>query len=128
MELEKQLTKNKKLRRVRSIMKSMKKKLVKLGKHALKIDPNLKRLEKAVQKLSRVSKTGFDTFLHLVKHAKKELQKEQLELHGAHETGSLPKNDLIGRGKEKVLVMEWLRNLSNEPRQLIFTENFLFYL
>ncbi|KAI0514166.1 hypothetical protein KFK09_010200 [Dendrobium nobile] len=116
MELEKQLTKNKKLRKVRSIMKSMKKKLVKIGKRALKIDPTLKRLEEAVQKLDRVSKTGVDTFLHLVKHAKKELQKQQLELHGARETGSLPKNDLIGRGKEKELVMEWLRNSSNEPR------------
>ncbi|KAI0514160.1 hypothetical protein KFK09_010194 [Dendrobium nobile] len=97
-------------------MKSMKKRLVKIGKRALKIDPTLKRLEEAVQKLDKVSTTGVDTFLHLVKHAKKELQKQQLELHGARETGSLPKNDLIGRGKEKELVMEWLRNPSNEPR------------
>ncbi|KAH0463356.1 hypothetical protein IEQ34_007938 [Dendrobium chrysotoxum] len=116
MELEKQLTKNKKLRRVRSIMKSMKKKLVKIGKRALEIDPNLKRLEEAVQKLYRVSTTGVDTFLRLANHAKQELQKQQLELHEARETGSLPKNDLIGRGKEKELVMEWLRNPSNEPR------------
>ncbi|PKU87618.1 Putative disease resistance protein RGA1 [Dendrobium catenatum] len=117
IELEEQATKNKKLRKVRSIMKSMKKKLVKIGKRALKIDPTLKRLEEAVQKLHRVSTTGVDTFLHLVKDAKKELQKQQLELHGARETGSLPKNDFIGRGKEKELVTEWLiRNPSNEPR------------
>ncbi|XP_020691528.1 disease resistance protein RGA2-like [Dendrobium catenatum] len=116
MELEEQVTKNKKLRKVRSIMKSMKKRLVKIGKRAFKIDPTLKRLEEAMQKLHKVSTTGVDAFLHLVKHAKKELQKQQLELHGTRETGSLPKNDLIGRGKEKELVMEWLRNPSNEHR------------
>ncbi|XP_020698138.2 putative disease resistance protein RGA3 [Dendrobium catenatum] len=38
------------------------------------------------------------------------------ELHGARETGSSTKNDLIGLGKEKDLVMEWLRNPSNEHR------------
>ncbi|XP_028550857.1 putative disease resistance protein RGA3 [Dendrobium catenatum] len=116
MELEKQVTKNKKLRRVRSIMKSMKKRLVKIIKRALKIDPNLKRLEEAVQNLHKVSTTGVDTFLHLVKDAKQELQKQQLKQYRARETGSSPKNDLIGRGKEKELVMEWLRNPSNEPR------------
>ncbi|PKU83877.1 disease resistance protein RGA2-like [Dendrobium catenatum] len=116
MELEEQVTKNKKLRRVRSIMKSMRRRLVKIAKRALKIDPTLKRLEEAVQKLHKVSTTGVDAFLHLVKHAKKELQKQQLELHGARETGSLPKNDLIGRGKDKELVLEWLRNPSNEHR------------
>ncbi|KAI0503609.1 hypothetical protein KFK09_014543 [Dendrobium nobile] len=115
MELEKQVTKDKKMRRVRSIMKSMKKKLVKIGKRALKIDPNLKRLEEAVQKLYGVS-TGVASFLYLVNDAKKEHQKQQLELHGARETGALPKNDLIGRGKDKELVMEWLRNPSNEQR------------
>ncbi|XP_028549015.1 putative disease resistance protein RGA4 [Dendrobium catenatum] len=112
MELEKQLTKNKKLRKVRSIMKSMKKRLVKIGKRALKIDPNLKRLEEAVQKLYGVS-TNVSSFLYLVKDAK---QEQQLELYRARETGSSPKNDLIGRGKEKELVMEWLGNPSNEPR------------
>ncbi|KAH0463034.1 hypothetical protein IEQ34_007616 [Dendrobium chrysotoxum] len=115
MELEKQLTKIKKLRRVRSIMKSMKKRLVKIGKRALKIDPNLKRLVEAVQKLYRVS-TNVASFLYLVKDAKQEHQEQQLELYGARETGSWPKNDLIGRRKEKELVMEWLRNTSNEPR------------
>ncbi|KAI0503614.1 hypothetical protein KFK09_014548 [Dendrobium nobile] len=157
MELEKQVTKGKKMRRVRSIMKSLKKKLVKIGKRALKIekddvldeledmelekqvikdkklrsdwkkklvkfgkralkiDPNLKRLEEAVQKLYGVS-TGVASFLYLVNDAKKEHQKQQLELHGARETGSSTKNDLIGRGKDKELVMEWLRKPSNEQR------------
>ncbi|KAI0513476.1 hypothetical protein KFK09_009499 [Dendrobium nobile] len=108
MELEKQVTKDKKLRRVRSI--------IKIGKRALKIDPTLKRLEAAVQKLDKVTTTGVDTFLYLVKDAKQELLKQHLELHGARETGSLPKNDLIGRGKDKEIVMEWLRNPSNEHR------------
>ncbi|XP_020696360.2 disease resistance protein RGA2-like [Dendrobium catenatum] len=116
MELEKQVTKDKKLRRVRSIMKSMKKKFVKIGKRALKIDPTLKRLEDALQKLYEVTTTGVDNFLYLVKDAKKELQKQQHELHRARETGSSTKNDLIGLGKEKKRVMEWLRNPSNEHR------------
>ncbi|KAI0514126.1 hypothetical protein KFK09_010160 [Dendrobium nobile] len=119
MELEKQATKNMKLRRVRSIMKYMKKRLVKIIKRALKIDPNLKRLDEAVQKLYRVS-TNVASFLYLVKGAK---QEQQLELYRARETGSSPKNDLIGRGKEKELVMEWLRNPSNEPRETDFYRN-----
>ncbi|KAL0928377.1 hypothetical protein M5K25_000254 [Dendrobium thyrsiflorum] len=116
MELEKQVTKNKKLRRVRSIMKSMKKRLVKIVKRALKIDPTLKRLEEAVQELYRVSTTGVETFLRLAEQAKQEHQKQQLELHGAREEGYLPKNDLIGRGKDKESVVQWLRNPSNEHR------------
>ncbi|KAI0514117.1 hypothetical protein KFK09_010151 [Dendrobium nobile] len=119
MELEKQVTKNMKLRRVRSIMKYMKKRLVKIIKRALKIDPNLKRLDEAVQKLYRVS-TNVASFLYLVKGAN---QEQQLELYRARETGSSPKNDLIGRGKEKELVMEWLRNPSNEPRETEFYRN-----
>ncbi|KAL0920055.1 hypothetical protein M5K25_009162 [Dendrobium thyrsiflorum] len=104
------------MRRVHSTMQSMKKKLVKISKRALKIDPNIKRLEEAVQKLYRVSTTGVDTFLHLVEHAKHEHQKQQLELHGAHETWYFPTNDLIARGKAKKFVMQWLRKPSNEPR------------
>ncbi|KAL0920679.1 hypothetical protein M5K25_009837 [Dendrobium thyrsiflorum] len=123
MELEKQVTKNKKLRRVRSIMKSMKKRIVKIGKRALKIDPKLKRLEAVVQKLNRVSTNGVDTFFHLVQHAKQELQKQQLELHGAREAGYLPKNDLIGRGKDKESVVQWLRKPSNEHRGTDFYRN-----
>ncbi|PKU72516.1 Putative disease resistance protein RGA4 [Dendrobium catenatum] len=81
MELEKQLTKNKKLRRVRSIMKSMKKKLVKIGNRVIKRDPNLKRLEEAVQKLDEVS-ADVTNFLHLLDSAKQE-QKEQEGLGSA---------------------------------------------
>ncbi|KAH0463276.1 hypothetical protein IEQ34_007858 [Dendrobium chrysotoxum] len=55
MKLEKQITKDKKQRKVRSIMKSINKRLVQIAKRALKIDPNLKRLEKVVQKLDKVS-------------------------------------------------------------------------
>ncbi|KAH0452271.1 hypothetical protein IEQ34_019570 [Dendrobium chrysotoxum] len=115
MKLEKQLTKSKKPRKVRSIMKSMKKKLVKFGKRALKIDPNLKRLEEAVQKLDKVS-ADVTTFLHLLDNAKQEQKEQDVDFYKTRETGYLPKNDLIGRGKEKELVMEWLRNPSNEPR------------
>ncbi|KAL0928358.1 hypothetical protein M5K25_000235 [Dendrobium thyrsiflorum] len=119
MKHEEQLTKNKeetKKRKFTSSLFEIPRKIFKIGEHVLKGDPNLKRLEEAVQKLDKVSTTGVDTFLHLVKDAKQELQKQQLELHGARETGSSPKNDLIGRGKEKELVMEWLRNPSNEPQ------------
>ncbi|PKU73715.1 Putative disease resistance protein RGA4 [Dendrobium catenatum] len=59
------------------------------------------------------SKTPLILFSEQVKQ---ENQKQQLELHVAHEAGSLPRNDLIGHGKDKELVMEWLRNPSNEHR------------
>ncbi|KAI0496882.1 hypothetical protein KFK09_023208 [Dendrobium nobile] len=120
MKLEKQLAKDKKQRKVRSIMKSINKRLVQIGKRALKIDPNLKRLEKVVQKLDRVS-AGVATFLHLVKDAKQEHQEQQLEMYRARETGSLPKNDLIGRGKDKDFVMKWLRNPSNEYQTTLYS-------
>ncbi|KAI0496771.1 hypothetical protein KFK09_023095 [Dendrobium nobile] len=116
MELEKQLTKNKKLRRVRSIMKSMKKKLVKIGKRALKIDPNFKRLEEAVQKLDEVS-ADVTNFLHLLDSAKQEQKEQEVDFYRTRETGYLPKNDLIGRLKDKEFVMQWLRKPSNEPRK-----------
>ncbi|KAH0462895.1 hypothetical protein IEQ34_007477 [Dendrobium chrysotoxum] len=116
MELEKQVTKNKKLRRVRSIFKFMKKKVVKIGKRVLKIDRTLKRLEEAVQKLDEVSTTGVDTLLHLVKYERQELQNQQLDLHGVRETGPSPKSALNVRDKETKLVLEWVRNPSNEPR------------
>ncbi|KAL0920072.1 hypothetical protein M5K25_009180 [Dendrobium thyrsiflorum] len=119
IKLEKQLTKTKKQRKVRSIMKSINKRLVKIAKRALKIDPNLKRLEKVVRKLDKVS-AGFATFLHLVKDAKQEHQEQQLELYRARETGSLPKNDLIGRGKDKDFVLKWLRNPSDEYQTTLY--------
>ncbi|KAI0496777.1 hypothetical protein KFK09_023101 [Dendrobium nobile] len=116
MELEKQLTKNKKLRRVRSIMKSMKKKLDKIGNRVIKRDPNLKRLEEAVQKLDEVS-ADVTNFLHLLDSAKQEQKEQEVDFYRTRETGYLPKNDLIGRFKDKEFVMQWLRKPSNEPRK-----------
>ncbi|PKU83117.1 hypothetical protein MA16_Dca007775 [Dendrobium catenatum] len=46
-----------------------------------------------------------------------------LKLHGARETGSLPRNDIMGHGKDKELVMEWLRNPSNEYRVTVLYRN-----
>ncbi|KAL0920713.1 hypothetical protein M5K25_009875 [Dendrobium thyrsiflorum] len=116
MKHKEQLTKNTeetKKRKFPSFISEIPSKLIKIGKRALKIDPNLKRLEEAVQKLDKVS-ADVTTFLHLLDGAKQEQQEQQRELYVARETGSLPRNDLIGRGKEKELVMEWLRNPSNE--------------
>ncbi|KAL0928305.1 hypothetical protein M5K25_000178 [Dendrobium thyrsiflorum] len=87
----------------------------KVGERALKIDPKLKRLEEAVQKLEKVS-SGVSTFLHLLDSAKQEQQEQQRELSEARETGSLPTNDLIGRGEAMEFVMQWLRKPSNESR------------
>ncbi|KAI0530479.1 hypothetical protein KFK09_000023 [Dendrobium nobile] len=77
------------------------------------MDPNLKRLEEAVQKLDQVS-ADVTNFLYLLDSAKKEQKEQEVDFYKTRETGYLPKNDLIGRRKEKELVMEWLRNLSNE--------------
>ncbi|KAI0496760.1 hypothetical protein KFK09_023084 [Dendrobium nobile] len=115
MELEKQVTKKKKLRRVRSIMKSMKKKLDKIGNRVIKRDPNLKRLEEAVQKLDEVS-ADVTNFLYLLDSAKQEQKEQEVDFYRTRETGYLPKNDLIGRLKDKEFVMKWLRKPSNEPR------------
>ncbi|KAL0928308.1 hypothetical protein M5K25_000181 [Dendrobium thyrsiflorum] len=87
----------------------------KVGERALKIDPKLKRLEEAVQKLEKVS-SGVTTFLHLLDSAKQEQQEQQRDLSEARETGSLPTNDLIGRGEAMEFVMQWLRKPSNESR------------
>ncbi|KAH0463021.1 hypothetical protein IEQ34_007603 [Dendrobium chrysotoxum] len=92
-------------------MKSINKRLIQIAKRALKIDPNLKRLEKVVQKLDKVS-VGVATFLHL---------EQQLQQYRARETGSLPKNDLIGRGKDKEFVTKWLRNPSNEYQTTLYS-------
>ncbi|KAL0928302.1 hypothetical protein M5K25_000175 [Dendrobium thyrsiflorum] len=48
--------------------------------------------------------------------AKQEQQEQQRELSEARETGSLPTNDLIGRGEAMEFVMQWLRKPSNESR------------
>ncbi|KAI0514115.1 hypothetical protein KFK09_010149 [Dendrobium nobile] len=77
------------------------------------MDPNLKRLEDAVQKLDKVS-ADVTTFLNLLNSAKQEHKEQEVDFYKTRETGSLPKNNLIGRSKEKELVMEWLRNPSND--------------
>ncbi|XP_028548366.1 disease resistance protein RGA2-like [Dendrobium catenatum] len=98
------------------MMKSMKKRLVKIVKRALKRDPNLKRLEKAMQKLDKVS-ADVTTFLYLLESAKQEQKEQEVDFYRARETGSLPTtNYLIGRGKDKESVVQWLRNPSNKPR------------
>ncbi|KAI0502325.1 hypothetical protein KFK09_017272 [Dendrobium nobile] len=76
-------------------------------------------MDEVVQKLDKLS-AAVATFLHLVKDAKQEHQEQQLELYRARETGSLPKNDLIGRGKEKEFVMNWLRNSSNKYQTTLY--------
>ncbi|KAH0463652.1 hypothetical protein IEQ34_008234 [Dendrobium chrysotoxum] len=119
MKLENQLTKNKMQRKVRSIMKSINKRLVDIAKRALKIDPNLKRLEEVVQKLDKVS-ADVVIFLHLVNDSRQERQEQQLELYRARETGSNPTYDFIGRGKEKDFVMKWLRKTSNEYQNTLY--------
>ncbi|KAL0928324.1 hypothetical protein M5K25_000198 [Dendrobium thyrsiflorum] len=86
----------------------------------MKLEKKLRsKLEAVVQKLDKIS-TGVASFLDLVKDAKQEHQEQQLELYRARETGSLPTNDLIGRGKEKEIVMNWLRNPSNEYQTTMY--------
>ncbi|KAI0514170.1 hypothetical protein KFK09_010205 [Dendrobium nobile] len=80
----------------------------------LKRDLNLKRLEEAVQKLGKVSSHA-TTFLHLLDSAKQEQKEQEVDFYKTRGTGYLPKNDIIGRGKEKELVMQWLRKPSNDP-------------
>ncbi|KAI0513958.1 hypothetical protein KFK09_009990 [Dendrobium nobile] len=99
-----------------SKLKSMKKKLAKFGKRALKRDPNLKRLEEAVQKLDEVS-ADVTTFLLLLDSAKQEQKEQEVAFYKTRETGSLPTtNNLIGRGEAKEFVTQWLKKLSNEHR------------
>ncbi|KAI0514232.1 hypothetical protein KFK09_010267 [Dendrobium nobile] len=91
-------------------------KIYKVSDRAIKMHPNLKRLKEVVQKLDKVS-AEVSTFLHLLESTKQEQQEQQRELYKARETGSLPRNDLIGRGKDKEFVMQWLRKPSNEHRR-----------
>ncbi|KAL0920704.1 hypothetical protein M5K25_009866 [Dendrobium thyrsiflorum] len=116
MKHKEQLTKNTeetKKRKFTSFLFESARKILKIGERGLKRDPNLKRLEEAVQKLDKVS-ADVTTFLHLLDSAKQEQKAQDVDFYKARETGALPTNDLIGRGKEKELVMEWLRNPSNE--------------
>ncbi|KAI0514058.1 hypothetical protein KFK09_010092 [Dendrobium nobile] len=117
IKLKQQLPKNTEETKIRKLLPSFiyesARKILKVGERVLKIDPNLRQLEEAVQKLDKVS-ADVTTFLHLLDSAKQEQKEQEVDFYKTRETGSLPKNDLIGRGKDKELVMEWLRNPSNE--------------
>ncbi|XP_020673619.1 putative disease resistance protein RGA4 [Dendrobium catenatum] len=89
--------------------------ILKIGERVLKRDPNMKRLEEAVQKLDKVS-ADVAIFLHLLHSAKQEQKEQEVDFYKTRETGYLPKNDLIGQRKEKELVVQWLRKPSNEHR------------
>ncbi|XP_028549134.1 uncharacterized protein LOC114579261 [Dendrobium catenatum] len=118
MKHKEQLTKTTeetKKRKVTNFIFEIPRKIFKIGERVLKMDPNLKRLEEAVQKLDKVS-ADVTTFLHLIDSAKQEYKEQEVQFYKTRETGYLPKNDLIGRGKDKEVVMEWLRNPSNEHR------------
>ncbi|XP_028549133.1 putative disease resistance protein RGA3 [Dendrobium catenatum] len=118
MKHKQQLIKNTeetKKRKATSFIFEIPRKIFKIGERLLKMDPNLKRLEEAVQKLDKVS-ADVTTFLHLIDSAKQEYKEQEVQFYKTRETGYLPKNDLIGRGKDKEVVMEWLRNPSNEHR------------
>ncbi|KAL0920668.1 hypothetical protein M5K25_009823 [Dendrobium thyrsiflorum] len=64
--------------------------------------PNLKRLEEAVQKVDKVS-AAVTTFLPLLDSAKQEQKEQEVDFYKTRETGSLPRNDLIGRHWSTVL-------------------------
>ncbi|KAH0455318.1 hypothetical protein IEQ34_015350 [Dendrobium chrysotoxum] len=118
MMLKEQLPKNTeetKKRKFMSFLFESPRKILKIGERVLKRDPKLKRLEEAVQKLDKVS-ADVTTFLHLLESAKQEQKEQEVDFYEARETGSLPTNDLIGRGEAKEFVMQWLRKPSNEPR------------
>ncbi|XP_028551928.1 putative disease resistance protein RGA3 [Dendrobium catenatum] len=118
MKLKQQLPKNTeetKKRKVTSFLFESAHKILKIGERGLKRDPNLKRLEEAVQKLDKVS-ADVTTFLPLLDSAKQEQKEKEVDFYKTRETGSFPKNYLIGRRKDKEIVMNWLRNPSNEHR------------
>ncbi|KAL0904386.1 hypothetical protein M5K25_026484 [Dendrobium thyrsiflorum] len=116
MKHKEQLTKNTEETKKRKFTSSLFKiphKILKIGERVLKRDPNLKRLEEAVQKLDKVS-ADVTTFLHLFDSTKQEPKEQEVDFYKTRETGYLPKNGLISRGKEKEIVMNWLRNPSYE--------------
>ncbi|KAL0918643.1 hypothetical protein M5K25_010663 [Dendrobium thyrsiflorum] len=72
------------------------------------VKPDSRR--EVVQKLDKVP-VEVSIFLHLLESIKQEWQHE---LYKAHETGFLPRNNLISRGKDKEFVMQWLKKPLNE--------------
>ncbi|PKU67920.1 Disease resistance protein RGA2 [Dendrobium catenatum] len=118
MKHQEQLTTNTeetKKRKFTSFLSEIPCKILKIGERVLKRDPNLKRLEEAVQKLDKVS-ADVTTFLRLLDSTKQEQKEQEVDFYKTRETGSLPTNDLIGRGDAKEFVMQWLRKPSNEHR------------
>ncbi|KAH0463433.1 hypothetical protein IEQ34_008015 [Dendrobium chrysotoxum] len=118
MKHKEQLPKNTeetKKRKFMSFLFESPRKILKIGERVLKRDPNLKRLEEAMRKLDKVS-ADVTTFLHLLDSAKQEQKEQEDDFYKTRETGSLPTNDLIGRGEAKEFVMQWLRKPSNEHR------------
>ncbi|KAL0920676.1 hypothetical protein M5K25_009833 [Dendrobium thyrsiflorum] len=118
MKHKEQLPKNTeetKTRKFESFLFESARKILKIGQRALKRDPNLKRLEEAVQKLDKVS-ADVTTFLHLLDSAKQEQKEQEVDFFKTRETGSLPKNDLIELRKEKELVTTFL-HLSDRAKQ-----------
>ncbi|XP_028551323.1 uncharacterized protein LOC114579813 [Dendrobium catenatum] len=101
MKHKEQLTKNTeetKKRKFTSFLYEIPCKILKIGERVIKRDPNLKRLEEAVQKLDKVS-ADVTTFLRLLDSVKQEQKEQEVDFYKARETGSLPTtNDLIGRG------------------------------
>ncbi|KAH0461877.1 hypothetical protein IEQ34_009452 [Dendrobium chrysotoxum] len=107
MKHKQQLPKNTeeiKIRKFMSFLFESPRKILKIGERVLRRDPNLKRLEEAVQKLDEVS-ADVTTFLHLLDSAKQEQKEQEVDFYKTRETGSLPKNGLIGRGEDKEFVM-----------------------
>ncbi|KAL0920329.1 hypothetical protein M5K25_009457 [Dendrobium thyrsiflorum] len=110
-----QLTRNTeetKKKKFMSFLFESSRKILKIGDRG----PNLKRLEEAVQKLDKVS-ADVTNFLHLLDCSKQEQKEQELDFYKTRETGSLPENDLIGRGKDKEFVKQWLRMPSNREHQ-----------
>ncbi|XP_020694912.1 putative disease resistance protein RGA4 [Dendrobium catenatum] len=128
MKHKQQLPKNTeetKKRKFTSFLFESPRKILKIGERVLKRDPNLNRLEEAVQKLDKVS-VDVTTFLHLLDSAKQEQKEQEVDFYKTRETGSLPKNGLIGRGKDKEFVMQWLRMQLNEEHQALVNETDLY--
>ncbi|KAL0928352.1 hypothetical protein M5K25_000229 [Dendrobium thyrsiflorum] len=125
MKHEEQLTKNKeetKKRKFTSFLFESGRKILKIGERVFKRDPNLKRLGEAVQKLDKVS-ADVTPFLRLLDRAKQEQKEHDVDFYKYREAGFLPKNVLIGRGKDKEYVVQWLRKPSNEHRGTDFYRN-----
>ncbi|XP_020695338.1 uncharacterized protein LOC110108847 [Dendrobium catenatum] len=83
MKHKEQLIKNTeetKKRKATSFIFEIPRKFFKIGERLLKMDPNLKRLEEAVQKLDKVS-ADVTAFLHLLDSAKQEYKEQEVDFY-----------------------------------------------